>query len=448
MEKKNIQRCILCILIVSLIFTGITIPVESKASETYMVFFDSQGGSFCNYITDIPEYARVALPLPVKQGYEFKGWYKDKNCTDTELFGYSMGLITENILLYAKWVQKEISKVEVRYIGETIIVNNAVKKDDFIVILNYIDGSSQLLKKEEYEIKDPVIKEVSNYNQIVVTYKDDLGKVHEGKVWVKSVKEPVFCIGFDTMGGSSVAPITAIPRNSYVKLPNEPERDGYVFSGWYMEKTYERKFTAEQPINETFIVYAKWVEEDQVSTETEKNNNNIDSEEEPEVLEKEVLKLNMEYASVEVGGTESIFVETVNPYLEVYYESLDEKIAKINSNGIVTGVKDGRTVVRVYAEGGHSFTCKVGVGTQQYITNFEINVTAKRLKKGKTFQIDTEITPETISQSKISYTSTDPSIATVSKDGLITAKAPGICYIMVTSNDGTDITKKVKIRVI
>ena len=440
MEKKNIQRCIFCILIVSLIFTGITIPVESKASETYMVFFDSQGGSFCNYITDIPENTRIMLPIPTRIGYEFKGWYKDKDCTDLELFGYSAGVINENMLLYAKWVEVPIRGIEVTYTGEPIIVNQSVKKEDLIVIVKYIDGTSKLLEKEEYEIENPVITAVGNVNVVTIRYKEV-----PGYAYIKSVKEPVFCIGFDTMGGSFVAPITGIARNSYVQLPEKPKKDGYIFDGWYRETTYQTKFTGAETINETFIVYAKWIEGTEPSTGTTDNPND---DEENEVLEKEVLKLNMSYASVEVGGTESIFVQTVNPYLEVYYESLDEKIAKVDSNGIVTGLKNGRTVIKVYAEGGYFFTCNVGVGTQQYIIGLETNITAKRLKKGKTFQIDTEITPETISQSKISYSSTDSSIATVTSKGLIKAKEPGICYIMVTSNDGTNITKKVKIRVV
>ncbi len=440
MKGKGIQKFILHLLILSLIFTGITIPAKSKAAETFMVFFDSQGGSQCDYITDIPLNSRIKLPKPEKEGYVFSGWYKDKDCTTWEVFTEYSG-VTENMLLYAKWVEKPITKIVTEYIGEPIVINNIVDKEDLIVTIHYSDGTKKVVEKEDYEIENALIQVVgSNFVNIRC-------KNRSSYVWIKGIKEPILCIGFDTMGGSAVAPITGIARNSYIQLPEKPTKKGYVFDGWYMEKTYKTQFTAKDPIDETFIVYAKWIKEGEEPTGSNTDSDNED-ENELKVLEKEVLELNMTHASVGVGGTESIFVQTVNPYLEVYYESMNEKIAQVDSDGIVTGIKNGRTTIKVYAEGGHTFTCKVGVGTKQYITNLETNVEAKQVKKGKTYQIETEITPEVISQKNISYSSSNTSIATVSSNGLVKAKKKGVCYITVKSTDGTNIKKKVKIRVI
>ena len=57
-----------------------------------------------------------------------------------------------------------------------------------------------------------------------------------------------------------------VKNNSTVRLPAEPEKDGYVFAGWYLSEDYEEVFTSSYLRNNTVVaditVYAKWVEDD------------------------------------------------------------------------------------------------------------------------------------------------------------------------------------------
>ncbi|MBQ2031897.1 MAG: S-layer homology domain-containing protein, partial [Lachnospiraceae bacterium] len=71
-----------------------------------VVKFETNGGSPVS--SQVVDYGYTAAKpaAPVKTGYDFGGWYTDKNCTDP--FDFSTP-ITEDITLYAKWIPKEFT---------------------------------------------------------------------------------------------------------------------------------------------------------------------------------------------------------------------------------------------------------------------------------------------------------------------------------------------------
>ncbi len=429
MEAKGIKRSITWLLILSLLFTGIVIPEKAEATttytKTYMVYFDSDGGSDCGYLVGVPEDTYITLPTPVKKGYTFEGWYTDTQYTE-EFTNYTP--VTSNIVLYAKWEELYVSYVEVEYNGEPVILNRRPDKEDFVVKVYYDDGSYEYIT--DFTLEDDLIEEIGD-NYVTVNVTNDEGEL-EASVYVvvKGIEEPLFYVIFDSQGGTSVKPIDGIHANSYVQFPGEPTKKGYIFEGWYIDKAYTTEFTETTPITKSIIVYAKWELES--------------PEQEPEVL-----KLNETRINLNINETAAVFVETLDPYLDVLYWCDDYDIANIDDDGIVTGVGNGRTIVTAYVwDTGEAFECEVGVGEEQYITKIKTNVSAKRVKKGKTYQIKTTITPNAVSQDFISYSSSNKKIATVTANGLIKAKKKGVCYITVKTTDGSGLKKRIKIRVV
>jgi uncharacterized repeat protein (TIGR02543 family) len=61
--------------------------------------------------------------------------------------------------------------------------------------------------------------------------------------------------------------------NEEIQLPADPEKEGYIFDGWYCDKdTWEKPFTANSllnaPLSKNMSVYAKWIEDEpQAQTE-------------------------------------------------------------------------------------------------------------------------------------------------------------------------------------
>ncbi|TQS82681.1 MAG: hypothetical protein A3Q59_04155 [Methanomethylophilus alvi] len=64
-------------------------------------------------------------------------------------------------------------------------------------------------------------------------------------------------IVFDTLGGSDVQPVRGVPGTP-VSEPSAPVRDGYSFSGWYIDKGYSAPYSFTVLPEGPVTIYAKW----------------------------------------------------------------------------------------------------------------------------------------------------------------------------------------------
>ena len=70
-----------------------------------------------------------------------------------------------------------------------------------------------------------------------------------------------FNIQFESNGGSYVK-IQNVEEGSRVKEPAEPTKEGFIFDGWYTNKKLTDEYNFKNKVDEGFILYAKWVEEE------------------------------------------------------------------------------------------------------------------------------------------------------------------------------------------
>ncbi len=71
-------------------------------------------------------------------------------------------------------------------------------------------------------------------------------------------------IKFDTNGGNELNNIN-IKRGTKVSEIPTPVRDGYVFTGWYVDRALTTPFDADTVINRNYTLYAAWVEDNGVA---------------------------------------------------------------------------------------------------------------------------------------------------------------------------------------
>ena len=88
-----------------------------------LVTFANGSGDHPNTVT-LPEAVRVntdmkltAPTAPACDGWNFKGWYKDKACSDDQLWKFETDTAQDDLTLYAKWEQ-EAKEVTVTYTGD------------------------------------------------------------------------------------------------------------------------------------------------------------------------------------------------------------------------------------------------------------------------------------------------------------------------------------------
>ena len=116
------------------------------------------------------------------------------------------------------------------------------------------------------------------------------------------------------------------------------------------------------------------------------------------------------------------------------YKSSNTKIFKVNGNGKITAKKKaGSATLTITLKSGLSrnVTVTVQKGT---VKTAKVSGVAKKitLNKGKKYTLKPVITPFT-SQEKVTYTSSNKKVATVTSRGVITAKKSGTAKITVKS---------------
>lgn len=127
---------------------------------------------------------------------------------------------------------------------------------------------------------------------------------------------------------------------------------------------------------------------------------------------------------------------------DVTWKSSNKKAVTVSRNGRLKGIKKGTATVTAVA-GGTKASIEVTVGTK--VASVNVIKTAVALPVGGKSTIKTAVLPADASNPAVTYQSADTKIASVSKDGVVTAKKAGSTKITVQAADGSD--KKETIRV-
>ena len=68
-----------------------------------------------------------------------------------------------------------------------------------------------------------------------------------------------YTVSFNTNGADKIASRT-VKKNETAKEPTEPEKDGFVFDGWYSDKNLTAKYDFAEKVTKNITLYAKWTE--------------------------------------------------------------------------------------------------------------------------------------------------------------------------------------------
>ncbi len=109
------------------------------------------------------------------------------------------------------------------------------------------------------------------------------------------------------------------------------------------------------------------------------------------------------------------------------------------SDGVVTAVSAGNTTITVTTEDG-SYTDTCSVTVTEKIINVEsvsLDKTSITLTEEDTEQLTATVSPENATDTSVTWSTENSSIATVSQDGLVTAVGAGTTTITVTTTDSS-----------
>ena len=154
------------------------------------------------------------------------------------------------------------------------------------------------------------------------------------------------------------------------------------------------------------------------------------------------VSLNESTLSLTAGGTTGILTASVTPEnatnKRINWGSSDSKVATVE-NGVVTPVAAGTATITVTTEDGSKIrTCTVTVKAAT-ISVGEVSLNESTLSLtagGTTGTLTASVVPDNASNKKVSWSSSDESVATVA-NGVVTPKAAGTTIITVTTEDGS-----------
>ena len=219
-------------------------------ANTYVLSFNANGGNVALTSQNIT-YGNMygELPVPIRTGYGFKGWYTDKT-GGTQITGDMTYTVAGNQTLYAQWGNNSY-KITFNPNGGNV----SVTEKEVSYSSNYGDMPTPTRTGYDfmgwYTAKDGGDK-ITSSSKVMITASQTLYAR-----WSNSNSNVVF----DVNGGMlSETGITVTYGKTYGKLP-VPTRDGYTFKGWYTDKTGGTEITSSTKVTITAkqTLYARWM---------------------------------------------------------------------------------------------------------------------------------------------------------------------------------------------
>ena len=198
----------------------------------------------------VVEYEGIVTPPddPTAKGYQFEGWYTQKN--GGELFNFNQK-ITKDVTVYAHW--SEVKPDHTVYFD----CGNQAAESTKVVVVQHGEKVTPPAdpKADGYRFEGWYTQEnggeLFNFNQAIT--EDVTVYAH----WSEVKPDPT--VSFDC-GGKAEGTSKVVQHGGTVTPPDDPKADGYRFEGWYTQENGGEPFDFNQEITEDVKVYAHWSE--------------------------------------------------------------------------------------------------------------------------------------------------------------------------------------------
>ena len=139
--------------------------------------------------------------------------------------------------------------------------------------------------------------------------------------------------------------------------------------------------------------------------------------------------------------TSTILPSTANVQNVVKWSSSNSSIASVGNDGTVIGVSNGTAVITATTQNGKTTKCNVKVQTSPVSLSLNKAKTTLNMTGTKTTKLYPVYDPKTSNvNTKLTWKSSDTSVATVDQDGNVTAKKNGTTVITATTQNNKSAT--------
>ncbi len=221
----------------------------------YKVTFHKDSEDKDNFTQDVKNEGKVNKPAdPTRDGYEFAGWYTDKECKTAYNFDTP---VNSNFDLYAKWTKKAPAEHTVTFHPNNGQNNSTQTVTDGSKLTKPADPAKSGYKFDGW-YTDSDLKTAYDFSKVVTSDMDLYAK------WTK-VETPVtpvtpvedHTVTFHPANGQSNF-TQNVSDGSKVSQPADPTQNGYTFNGWYTDSALTKAYDFSTPVTSDLDLYAKW----------------------------------------------------------------------------------------------------------------------------------------------------------------------------------------------
>lgn len=140
----------------------------------------------------------------------------------------------------------------------------------------------------------------------------------------------------------------------------------------------------------------------------------------------------------ETYALEAVIVPENAENKNVLWSSSDDNVAAVDPDGVVTAVGEGRTVIKAITEDGRKTAiCEVDVYIVQVpVESVAVEPESLTLEVGEQFTLQAVVLPEDATDRSVVWISSNPDVASVSSEGVVTANGRGSLVVTARSQDG------------
>ena len=161
------------------------------------------------------------------------------------------------------------------------------------------------------------------------------------------------------------------------------------------------------------------------------------------------VSLNKTSATLNTGQTLQL-TATVTPSnttnKNVTWMSSNTTVATVSSSGLVTAKAPGTATITVTTADGSNKSATCAITVKQLVTGITLNKSALYMVEDDEFTLVATVTPSNAANKAVTWSSTDPNIASVN-NGVVTAYGVGECVIKATTVDGSNLSASCNVTV-
>ena len=333
--------------------------------------------------------------------------------------------------------------------------------------LNYTSKKLNLDKEEDNKVELEYNLSPSNTSQTDIVWSSSneaVAKVKNGVVTGKSVGTAIITIASkDNPNVKKTcvvyvskeldkSKVTAVrnDKNINVNWTKVAHASSYVLSRYnkstgIVNDIYEGTDTAfeDKDLTSGKYVYTVKAIVDENDADTNLYSNSVSEESEAVIIPEPVTGIEVandyKHMGLFVGGSGKIRYSVLPgnaTNTNVTFKSLNEKVATVDSNGVVTGVSEGNAdIVITTEEGGFEAKCTVRVDGIDARGIERVGDKTVTMGLNQTRQLQVKITPSDTTNKNVQWTSSNNSVATVDSNGVVTSKNSGSTIITATTHN-------------